>query len=93
MSAMNVINATEGLLNGLAGALAASHHRALPYVQSGRAIRAIDGLVEELEIERATVIALQSENNQLRALAEDLMAQVLRLQSEVLELQRNQGHR
>jgi len=83
--AMGVIRSTEGLINGLAMGLAASHRPAPTYIHSGRAINAVHELVAEIQKERAANATLQSENAELRALAEDLMAQVLRLQTEVLE--------
>jgi len=81
MSAMGVVNATEGLINALAMGLASS--RPAPAGSSPRAINAVRQLIDTLENERAARAALEEENEVLRQRLEEAAAMIMRLRSRV----------
>lgn len=85
MSAMQVVNATETLINSLALSLAASGRPEPVGGSSQRAINAVRKLASELKRERAVRTALQAENAELRKVMEDLLAQTMKLRAALAE--------
>jgi len=82
MSAMSVVNATEGLINALAMGLAASG-RPAPTGSSPRAINAVRQLIVTLENERAARAALEEENELLRQRLEEATAMLMRARDQL----------
>jgi hypothetical protein len=85
MSTMNVVNATEGLLNALAMGVAAGNRPQSYAGDSPRTIAAVRNLVRELrstqaalQTERAARAALEDENEVLRHALEEVTAQLMR---------------
>jgi nucleoside diphosphate kinase len=78
MSALNVVAATESLINGLVASMVAGR-RSTQVGDSPRTIQAVRLLISQLEMERAARATVEEENAVLRQQVEELAALVMRM--------------